>query len=204
MRTQSVPQRFYVAAERAVGDTGGQVSGESIQFGPQSGLLAAARLALSAGQADWVRDLAGKALTLTAAPDKRVAARLSIGWSLLWSRRNAEALDTLLSVASDTAASAPAIAWEATGLAATAVQQNGNPAARGCAGPSRRWKASGHRRRTRPARPTNTASGSGLAPTRSAGGGRPFPSCTGWPRGPLRTWARLGPPRGSWMSPSWR
>ena len=66
-------------------------------------LLAAADLALPAGQADWVRELAGKVLTLTSDPDLRIAARLNIGWSLLWSNRNAEALDTLISVAAEAA-----------------------------------------------------------------------------------------------------
>lgn len=56
-------------------------------------LLAAAGLALPAGQADWVRELAGQVLTLTTDPDLRLAARLKIGWSLLWSNRNAEALE---------------------------------------------------------------------------------------------------------------
>ena len=58
-------------------------------------------LALAAGQADWVRELAGQVLTLTSDPDLRIAARLNIGWSLLWSNRNAEALDTLISVAAE-------------------------------------------------------------------------------------------------------
>ena len=64
-------------------------------------LLAAADLALPTGQADWVRELAGKVLTLTSDPDLRIAARLDIGWSLLWSNRNADALETLISVAAE-------------------------------------------------------------------------------------------------------
>ncbi len=93
-------------------------------------LLAAADLALPAGQADWVRDLANRALTLTSDPDLRIAARLDIGWSLLWSNRNAEALDTLLSVAAEASPRTPALAWDATGLAAAAVHQTGNPESR--------------------------------------------------------------------------
>ncbi|MFF4519279.1 AAA family ATPase [Streptomyces mirabilis] len=90
-------------------------------------LLAAAELALSAGQADWVRELAGKVLTLTSDPDLRIAARLDIGWSLLWSNRNADAFDTLLSVAAEASPRLPAIAWQATWMAATVAHQTGLP-----------------------------------------------------------------------------
>jgi len=62
-------------------------------------MLAAANLAHAAGQPDWVRELAGGILALTSDPGLRIAARLKIGWSLLWSDRHAEALDTLLEVA---------------------------------------------------------------------------------------------------------
>ena len=88
-------------------------------------LLAAADLALPAGQADWVRELAGKVLTLTSDPDLRLAARLDIGWSLLWSNRNVDALDTLISVAAEASPRRPAVAWEATGMAATVAHQTG-------------------------------------------------------------------------------
>ena len=88
-------------------------------------LLAAADLALPAGQADWVRELAGKVLTLTSDPDLRIAARLDIGWSLLWSNRNVDALDTLISVAAEASPRRPAVAWEATGMAATVAHQTG-------------------------------------------------------------------------------
>ena len=92
-------------------------------------LLAAADLALPAGQADWVRELAGKVLTLTSDPDLRIAARLDIGWSLLWSNRNADALETLISVAAEASTRRPALAWEATGMAATVAHQTGLPEA---------------------------------------------------------------------------
>jgi DNA-binding CsgD family transcriptional regulator len=92
-------------------------------------LLAAADLALPAGQADWVRDLAGKVLTLTSNPDLRIAARVKAGWSLLWSGRNAEALDTLVSVAAEASPTWPVLAWDATGLAATVAYQTGLPEA---------------------------------------------------------------------------
>ncbi|MEU2866185.1 AAA family ATPase [Streptomyces mirabilis] len=90
-------------------------------------LLAAAELALPAGQADWVRELAGKVLTLTSDPDLRIAARLDIGWSLLWSNRNADAFDTLLSVAAEASPRLSAIAWQATWMAATVAHQTGLP-----------------------------------------------------------------------------
>jgi DNA-binding CsgD family transcriptional regulator len=92
-------------------------------------LLAAADLALSAGQADWVRELAGKVLTLTSDPDLRIAARLDIGWSLLWSNRNSDALETLISVATQASQRRPTLAWDATGLAATVAHQTGLPEA---------------------------------------------------------------------------
>jgi DNA-binding CsgD family transcriptional regulator len=90
-------------------------------------LLAAADLALPAGQADWVRELAGQVLTLTSDPDLRIAARLDIGWSLLWSNRNADAFDTLLSVAAEASPRLPAIAWQAAWMAATVAHQTGLP-----------------------------------------------------------------------------
>jgi DNA-binding CsgD family transcriptional regulator len=92
-------------------------------------LLAAADLALPAGQADWVRELAGKVLTLTSDPDLRIAARLDIGWSLLWSNRHADALETLIRVAAEASPKRPALAWEATGMAATVAHQTGLPEA---------------------------------------------------------------------------
>ena len=90
-------------------------------------LLAAADMALSAGQADWVRELASRVLTLTSAPDLRIAARLDIGWSLLWSNRNADAFDTLLSVAAEASPRLPAVAWQAVRMAATVAHQTGLP-----------------------------------------------------------------------------
>jgi DNA-binding CsgD family transcriptional regulator len=92
-------------------------------------LLAAADLASRAGQADWVRDLAGRVLTLTQDPDLRIDARLKIGWSLLWSNRNADALETLISVAAEAAPRMRTVAWDATGMAATVAHQTGLPEA---------------------------------------------------------------------------
>jgi DNA-binding CsgD family transcriptional regulator len=93
-------------------------------------LLAAADLAHSAGQADWVRELAGNVLALTPDLDLRISARLEIGWSLLWSNRDVDALETLISVAAETATRSPAVAWDAAAMAATISHQTGLPEAR--------------------------------------------------------------------------
>ncbi|HTW02928.1 MAG TPA: AAA family ATPase [Streptosporangiaceae bacterium] len=93
-------------------------------------LLAAAALALTAGQADWVQELAEQALSVTADPDLRTAALLRIGWALTWSNQRAAALSTLLSVAGQTAPKTPALAWEALANAATVAHQSGAPAER--------------------------------------------------------------------------
>ncbi|TVZ04610.1 helix-turn-helix transcriptional regulator [Trebonia kvetii] len=90
-------------------------------------MLAAAQLAHAAGQADWVLELARNTLAVTSDQDLRFAARLEIGWSLLWSNRNAEALDTLLSVAADALLTHPTIAWDAVGVTAILVHQSGLP-----------------------------------------------------------------------------
>jgi len=92
-------------------------------------LLAATYLAVPAAQADWVRDLADRTLTLTADPDMHMEARLAIGWSLLWSNCNADALETLISIAAEAAPRMAAVAWNAAGLAATAAHQSGDPEA---------------------------------------------------------------------------
>ena len=48
---------------------------------------------------------------------------------MLWSGRNAEALDTLISVAADASPRWPALAWDAASLAATVAYQTGLPEA---------------------------------------------------------------------------
>jgi DNA-binding CsgD family transcriptional regulator/tetratricopeptide (TPR) repeat protein len=93
-------------------------------------LLAAAWLAQSAGQGDWVEDLAARVLTVTADRDLRITARLLIGWSHVWSGRHADALATLISVAEEASDRLPVIAWNAIGLAATSAYQTGDPSAR--------------------------------------------------------------------------
>jgi DNA-binding CsgD family transcriptional regulator/tetratricopeptide (TPR) repeat protein len=93
-------------------------------------LLAAARLAASAGQGDWVRDLGTRVLTVTTDPDLRVAARLQIGWAHVWSSRHADALATLISVAEQASGRLPVIAWNAIGLAGIVAYQTGDHSGR--------------------------------------------------------------------------
>ncbi len=93
-------------------------------------LLAAATLARSAGQGDWVQDLGTRVLKVTADPDLRIAARLDIGWAQVWSSRHADALATLLSVAEEASDRLPVIAWDAIGLAATVAYQTGDRSGR--------------------------------------------------------------------------
>ncbi|WP_406451353.1 hypothetical protein OH768_07645 [Streptomyces sp. NBC_01622] len=64
---------------------------------------------------------------MTSDPDLCIAARLDIGWSLLWSDRNADAFDTLLSVAAEASPRLPALAWQAAWMAATVAHQTGLP-----------------------------------------------------------------------------
>jgi hypothetical protein len=92
-------------------------------------LQAAGTLALAAGQADWVRELAAGVLAVTADPDLRIAARALIAWALIWSNRHAEALATLIEVATEASARQPVAAWDAIGLAGTAAYHCGTPAA---------------------------------------------------------------------------
>ena len=93
-------------------------------------LLAAAALALPDGQADRVQELASRVLSVTTDPDLRIAARHQIGWAMVWSNRQADALATLLSVAEDASPRLPDVAWHAIGMAATVVYQSGLPADR--------------------------------------------------------------------------
>ena len=93
-------------------------------------LVAAASAAVPTGQADWVQDLADRALAVTADPQLRLAARHHAGWVLAWSGRRTAALSALLSVAEEASRDLPALAWEALGSAATVAFQSGAPASR--------------------------------------------------------------------------
>ena len=93
-------------------------------------LAAAASAAVPTGQADWVQDLATRALAVTADPELRLTARHHAGWALAWSGRRSAALPALLSVAEEAARDLPALAWDALGSAATVAYQSGMPASR--------------------------------------------------------------------------
>ena len=93
-------------------------------------LVAAASAAVPTGQGDWVRDLATRALAVTADPELRLAARRDAGWALAWSGRRTAALSALVSVAEEALRDQPALAWDALGSAATVAYQSGMPASR--------------------------------------------------------------------------
>jgi DNA-binding CsgD family transcriptional regulator len=93
-------------------------------------LGAAASAAVPTGQADWVQDLATRALAVTADPELRLTARHDAGWALAWSGRRTAALPALLSVAEEASRDLPALAWDALGSAAIVAYQSGLPASR--------------------------------------------------------------------------
>jgi DNA-binding CsgD family transcriptional regulator len=93
-------------------------------------LVAAASAAVPTGQGDWVQELARRALTVTADPEMRLAARHDAGWALAWSGRRTAALSALISVAEEASRDQPDLAWDALGSAATVAYQSGTPASR--------------------------------------------------------------------------
>jgi DNA-binding CsgD family transcriptional regulator len=93
-------------------------------------LVAAASAAVPTGQADWVQDLATRALAVTADPELRLTARHDAAWTLVWSGRRGAALPALISVAEEASRDLPALAWDALGSAATVAYQSGTSASR--------------------------------------------------------------------------
>jgi DNA-binding CsgD family transcriptional regulator len=93
-------------------------------------LVAAASAAISTGQADWVQDLATRALAVTAEPALRLTARRDAGWALAYSGRRSAALAALLSVAEEASCDLPDLAWDALADAATVAYYSGAPASR--------------------------------------------------------------------------
>jgi DNA-binding CsgD family transcriptional regulator len=91
-------------------------------------LAAAASIAVPTGQADWVQDLATRALAVTADPELRLAARRDAGWALAYSGRCSAALAALTSVAEEASRDQPALAWDALADAAIVVYHSGAPA----------------------------------------------------------------------------
>jgi DNA-binding CsgD family transcriptional regulator/tetratricopeptide (TPR) repeat protein len=88
-------------------------------------LVAAASIAVPTGQADWVQDLASRALTVTADPLLRMTARHDAGWALAYSGQCSGALAALISVAEEAAGDEPALAWDALSDAAIAAYHSG-------------------------------------------------------------------------------
>jgi len=93
-------------------------------------LVAAASAAVPTGQGDWVQELATRALSVTADPELRLAARHDAAWALAWSGRRTAALSALISVAEEASRDLPVLAWDALGSAATVAYQSGTPASR--------------------------------------------------------------------------
>ncbi|GII59686.1 transcriptional regulator [Planotetraspora thailandica] len=93
-------------------------------------LVIAADYATTTGQATWVRDLATRASAATSDPTLRAQANRAIGWALAWTKHQAEALRTLVTLGEETAAWAPLIAWSTLGPAASVAYHLGAPAGR--------------------------------------------------------------------------
>jgi DNA-binding CsgD family transcriptional regulator len=93
-------------------------------------LAAAASAAVPTGQADWVQDLAARAIAVTADPALQLAARHVAGWALTWSNQRNAALAALISVAEEASPDLPALAWDALATAATVAHQSGASADR--------------------------------------------------------------------------
>jgi DNA-binding CsgD family transcriptional regulator/tetratricopeptide (TPR) repeat protein len=91
-------------------------------------LAAAASAAVPTGQADWVQDLATRALAVTADPQLRMTARREAGWALAYSGQRSAALPALLSVAEEASRELPALAWDALSDAAIFVYHSGTAA----------------------------------------------------------------------------
>jgi DNA-binding CsgD family transcriptional regulator/tetratricopeptide (TPR) repeat protein len=88
-------------------------------------LVAAASIAVPTGQADWVQDLASRALAVTADPLLRMAARHDAGWALAYTGQSSAARVALISVAEEAARDQPTLAWDALADAAILVYHSG-------------------------------------------------------------------------------
>jgi DNA-binding CsgD family transcriptional regulator len=93
-------------------------------------LISAASVAVRTGQADWVEDLAVRALAITADPELQIAARRAAGWALACTSQHVAALSVLIAVAEEAAAGQPALALGALATAAAVAYQSGAPASR--------------------------------------------------------------------------
>jgi DNA-binding CsgD family transcriptional regulator len=93
-------------------------------------LVSAASVAVLTGQADWVEDLAGRALAITADPELHIAARRAAGWALARTSQHVAALSVLIAVAEEAAAGRPDLALSALVKAAAVAYPPGAPASR--------------------------------------------------------------------------
>jgi hypothetical protein len=153
-------------------------------------LLAAMSLAEWADQADWLHDLAGRVLAVSADPVQRLLARSFAGWALAWSNRHADALATLLPVAAEAAElEMPAAAWRVVTLAASVAYQTGAPGDREAVLRSR-----GNGR-------TSCGCGSTGAWNRTPAGRGPSRGCARSPPVPSPTSPCWAPRPGCWTSP---
>jgi tetratricopeptide (TPR) repeat protein len=91
-------------------------------------LVAAASVAVSTGQPDWVQELATRALVPTADPLLQLRARHRAGWALAYSGRRSAALPALLSVAEEASTDLPGLARDALADAAIVAFHSGAPA----------------------------------------------------------------------------
>jgi DNA-binding NarL/FixJ family response regulator len=84
--------------------------------------ISAALMAVPTGEADWVQDLASRALSSSADPELRIAARQAVGWSLIATNQLIAAVSLLLSVVEEALGRGlVSEAWIALGNAATAA-----------------------------------------------------------------------------------
>ena len=72
-------------------------------------LVSAASAAVTAGQGDWVQDLAARALMTTSDQELRLRARSRAGWALAYAGRRSAAFETLISVAQEATARPPGL-----------------------------------------------------------------------------------------------
>ena len=90
-------------------------------------LVSAAEAAVSAGQANWARDLATRATGLTRDRGLRSRGERVSGQALAWTGCYRSAAQVLLPLARGAAEPDPAAAWSSLGLAATAAYLDGGP-----------------------------------------------------------------------------
>ena len=88
-------------------------------------LVDAASMAHATSQADWVLDLANRAMTLTSDPEMRLQAHREVGWALTWSSQHAAALAALIAVAEEAADLDPWSGWAALSNAGAVAYQSG-------------------------------------------------------------------------------